>query len=99
MHWHTLAQLLAIIRLGQKARTIDHMRIVMRTTAGLIWAEGRWKGQPVQLQEHLFSDLWTIYEDDDTLHWLPQREQHEARTLEMLENQYVEWRAARMTES
>lgn len=93
--WHTLAQLLSVIRLGQKARTMDHMRIVIRTTAGLVWAEGRWKGQPVQLQEHLFSDLWTIYEDEDTIPWLSQQEKHEQLIIEMLENQYIEWRAER----
>ncbi len=98
MNWHTLAQLLAVIQLGQKARTMDGMRIVMRTTAGLVWADGRLQGQPVQLQEHLFSDLWTIYEDEDTLAWLPQRKQHTERTREMLENQYLEWRADRIIE-
>ncbi|WPP40586.1 hypothetical protein SK066_18610 [Paenibacillus hunanensis] len=98
MMWHTLAQLLAVIQLGQKARTMDGMRIVIRTTAGLVWAEGRLQGQPVPLQEHLFSDLWTIFEDDDSLVWLAERQQHTERTLEMLENQYLEWRAERITE-
>lgn len=96
MAWYTLGQLLSAIRLGQKARTLDGVRIVLRTDAGLVWAEGRTVGQPVSLQEHLFSDLWTIYEDEETQKWLPQREAYERRLHEMLENQYLEWRVERM---
>ncbi|WP_046213202.1 hypothetical protein [Paenibacillus wulumuqiensis] len=95
MNWYTLGQMLSAIRLGQKARTMDSMRTVIRTTDGLLWAEGRQSGQRVSLQDYLFTDLWTIYEDEDTAIWLPQRDSHEQREREMLENQYMEWRAQR----
>ncbi|WP_046225641.1 hypothetical protein [Paenibacillus dauci] len=98
MNWYTLGQMLSAIRLGQKARTMDGIRIVIRTTDGLLWAEGRLSGQRVSLQDYLFTDLWTIYEDEDTVSWLPQRDSYEQREREMLENQYLEWRAERRTE-
>jgi len=98
MNWYTLGQMLSAIRLGQKARTMDGIRIVIRTTDGLLWAEGRLSGQHVSLQDHLFTDLWTIYEDEDTVSWLSQRDSYEQREREMLENQYLEWRAERRTE-
>lgn len=96
MTWYTLGQLLSAIRIGQKARTMDGMRVVLRSDAGLVWAEGRTAGQPVGLQEHLFSDLWTIFEDEETQRWLPERDVYERRLHEMLENQYWEWRAERL---
>ncbi|WP_411345412.1 hypothetical protein ACE3MZ_05160 [Paenibacillus sp. WLX1005] len=96
MTWYTLGQLLSAIRIGQKARTMDGMRVVLRSDAGLVWAEGRTAGQSVGLQEHLFSDLWTIFEDEETQRWLPERDVYERRLHEMLENQYLEWRADRL---
>lgn len=92
MNWYTLGQLLSAIRLGQKARTMDGGRAVWRNHAGLVWAEGRMAGQLVQLQEHLFTDLWTIYEDEDTYTMQSEQEAYEQRVREMLENQYMEWR-------
>lgn len=91
MQWYTFGQMMAVIRLGQQASTIDNARIIMRTTQGIIWVNGRQQGQCVEIKDYLFSDLWHIYEDEDTLISLSEREQYEQREHHMLENQYMEW--------
>lgn len=95
MQWHTFGQMIAIIRLGQKAITIDEARMIMRTTKGIIWANGREQGRCVEIKDYLFSDLWRICEDEDTSMVVSEREQYEQHEYHMLENQYMEWWAER----
>lgn len=95
MQWYTFGQMIAMIRLGQKASTIDEARIMMRTTKGIIWINGRQQGQCVAIQDYLFSDLWRIYDDEDSAISLPERQQYEQQEYHMLENQYMEWWAER----
>lgn len=44
----------------------------------------------VEIKDYLFSDLWRIYEDQESQQEGIGREQHEQREREMLENQYEE---------
>lgn len=48
----------------------------------------------VEIKDYLFSDLWRIYEDEESQQEGIGREQHEQREREMLENQYEELRWA-----
>jgi hypothetical protein len=93
MKCYTFGQMLMTIRMGQKAETPDG-RIVMRTSAGLIWTNGILNGKTVEIKDYLFSDLWQIYEDEDSKKEAVGREKHEEREREMLENQYEELRLA-----
>lgn len=95
MQWYTFGQMIAMIRLGQKASTIDEARIMMRTIKGIIWVNGRQQGQCVAIQDYLFSDLWRIYDDEDSVISLSERQQYEQQEYHMLENQYMEWWAER----
>lgn len=79
------------IRIGQKAATPDG-RTVLRTSGGLFWLEGRLAGETVEIKDYLFSDIWTIYEDEESLREGSVREEHERREREMLVNQYEEAR-------
>ncbi|OKP78785.1 hypothetical protein A3842_13785 [Paenibacillus sp. P3E] len=91
MEWYTFGQMLMHIRLGQKAATPDG-RIVLRTSAGLLWQGGRMDGVFVEIKDYLFSDLWRIYEDEASLKESHNRDFLERREREMLENQYEEQR-------
>jgi len=93
MECYTFGQMLMTIRMGQKAETSDG-RIVMRTSAGLIWTNGILNGKTVEIKDYLFSDLWQIYEDEESMKEGIGREKHEKREREMLENQYEELRIA-----
>lgn len=93
MECYTFGQMLMTIRMGQKAETPDS-RIVMRTSAGLIWTNGILNGKTVEIKDYLFSDLWQIYEDEESMKEGIGREKHEKREREMLENQYEELRLA-----
>ncbi|AIQ72601.1 MULTISPECIES: hypothetical protein [Paenibacillus] len=93
MEWYTFGQMLMAIRMGQKAETPDG-RMVMRTSTGLFWINGILKGKVVEIKDYLFSDLWRIYEDEESQQEGIGREQHEQREREMLENQYEELRWA-----
>lgn len=91
MEWYTFGQMLMQIRLGQKAVTPDG-RTVIRTSGGLVWQEGRLAGAVVEIRDYLFSDIWTIIQDEESLREAGDREAHERREREMLVNQYEEAR-------
>lgn len=91
MEWYTFGQMLMKIRLGQKAVTPDG-RTVIRTSGGLVWQEGRLAGAVVEIRDYLFSDIWTITQDEESLREAADRETHERREREMLVNQYEEAR-------
>lgn len=93
MKCYTFGQMLMAIRIGQKAETPDG-RIVMRTAEGLFWTSGIFSGRVVEIKDYLFSDLWQIYEDEESKQVGIDREKHERREREMLENQYEELRLA-----
>lgn len=61
---------------------------------GTFWINGILKGKVVEIKDYLFSDLWRIYEDEESQQEGIGREQHEQREREMLENQYEELRWA-----
>ncbi|QWU17139.1 hypothetical protein SAMN04487895_11395 [Paenibacillus sophorae] len=89
MEWHTFGQMLMNIRVGQKASTPDG-RTLVRTPEGLCWSGGRRDGVLVEIRGYLFSDLWRIFEDEESSVWAAGREEAEALEREMLENQYEE---------
>ncbi|WP_054938964.1 hypothetical protein [Paenibacillus ihuae] len=91
MKWYTLGQMLMQIRIGQKAATPDG-RTVLRTSRGLFWQNGRSAGASVEIKGYLFSDIWNIFEDDESLRESAGREELEQREREMLANQYEEIR-------
>lgn len=91
MEWYTFGQLLMHIRIGQKGSTPDG-RTVLRTASGLFWQGGRMDGTAVEIKEYLFSDIWRIYEDEQSLKHSSGREEQERKEREMLENQYEELR-------
>jgi hypothetical protein len=91
MQWYTFGQMIAVIRLGQCASTIDEARTIMRTAKGIIWVNGREQGRYVEIKDYLFSDLWRIHEDEEISISLAEREQYEQHEYHMLENQYMEW--------
>ncbi|WP_151733175.1 hypothetical protein [Paenibacillus tengchongensis] len=95
MDWYTTGQMLHAIRIGQKASTPDG-RTVLRTTRGLFWNGGRADGMLVELKDYLFTEIWTIYEDEESLEAGAGKEQQELREREMLENQYEEVRRKRL---
>lgn len=88
MDWFTLGNMISRIRIGQKASTPGFSRTVIRRPDGLFWVGGIWAGQVVQVRDFLFSDIWTIYEDEETEQWLEFRQRHEKMEREMIENQY-----------
>ncbi|WP_310831581.1 hypothetical protein [Paenibacillus pedocola] len=91
MKWYTFGQMLMQIRIGQKAATPDG-RTVLRTSKGLLWQNGRSAGAAVEIKDYLFSDIWNIFEDDESLQESAGREELEQREREMLANQYEEIR-------
>ncbi|WP_379132246.1 hypothetical protein [Paenibacillus sp. sgz500958] len=91
MEWYTFGQMLMNVRTGQKASTPDG-RTVLRTPAGMFWRGGTMDGKIVEIKDYLFSDLWRIYEDEESLKERGNRGEHERREREMLENQYEELR-------
>lgn len=93
MECYTFGQMLMAIRIGQKAETPDG-RTVIRTSEGLVWTSGILSGRIVEIKDYLFSDLWQIYEDEESINVGLDREKHERREREMLENQYEELRLA-----
>ncbi|MNW34862.1 hypothetical protein D3C74_118490 [compost metagenome] len=92
MDWLTLGHMVRSIRIGQKASTPGYGRTVIRRPDGLYWANGILSGKVVELRDYLFSDIWTIYEDEDSKQWVEYRDQIEKREREMIENQYEEAR-------
>ncbi|WP_042197888.1 hypothetical protein [Paenibacillus camerounensis] len=91
MQWYTFGQMLARIRIGQKAVTPDG-RAVIRSAGGLLWRGGRLSGTVVEIRDYLFSDIWAISEDETVMPESGLREAHERREREMLINQYEEVR-------
>ncbi|WP_150265324.1 hypothetical protein [Paenibacillus tepidiphilus] len=91
MNWYTTGQMLHAIRIGQKASTPDG-RTVLRTARGLFWSGGRADGTVVELKDYLFTEIWNLYEDAESLEAGAGREAQERREREMLENQYEEVR-------
>ncbi|MNH46247.1 hypothetical protein D3C71_1991180 [compost metagenome] len=63
MKWYTFGQMLMQIRIGQKAATPEG-RTVLRTARGLFWQGGRLAGAAVEIKDYLFSNIWTIFEDE-----------------------------------
>ncbi|MCG7377642.1 MULTISPECIES: hypothetical protein [Paenibacillus] len=92
MEWYTLGHMITRIRIGQKASTPGFSRTVIRRPDGLFWVGGIWAGQVVQLRDFLFSDIWTIYEDEDTEQWLAFRDSYERKEQEMIVNQFEDLR-------
>ncbi|MEY8744056.1 hypothetical protein [Paenibacillus tundrae] len=92
MEWYTLGHMITRIRIGQKASTPGFSRTVIRRPDGLFWVGGIWAGQVVQLRDFLFSDIWTIYEDEDTEQWLAFRDLYERKEQEMIVNQFEDLR-------
>ena len=98
MEWFTFGNMLGKIRIGQKASTPGFSRTVIRTPSGLYWTGGMWNGKVVEIRDYLFSDIWTIYEDEESLTWEEYREPLEREIIEMIMNQYEEERAQRHEE-
>lgn len=98
MEWFTFGNMLETIRIGQKASTPCFSRTVIRTPSGLYWTGGIWNGKVVEIRDYLFSDIWTIYEDEESLVWEEYREPMERKIIEMITNQYEEERAQRLEE-
>ena len=92
MDWFTLGNMITRIRIGQKASTPGFSRTVTRRPDGLFWVGGIWSGQVVQLRDFLFSDIWTIYDDEETEQWLEFRTKVEQKEREMIENQFEDLR-------
>ncbi|PYE48563.1 hypothetical protein HUB98_22625 [Paenibacillus barcinonensis] len=92
MDWFTLGNMITRIRIGQKASTPGFSRTVIRRPDGLFWVGGIWSGQVVQLRDFLFSDIWTIYDDEETEQWLEFRTKVEQMEREMIVNQYEDLR-------
>jgi len=90
--WFTLGNMITRIRIGQKASTPGFSRTVIRRPDGLFWVGGIWSGQVVQLRDFLFSDIWTIYDDEETEQWLEFRSQVEQKEREMIVNQFEDLR-------
>ncbi|WIV20032.1 hypothetical protein QPK24_04765 [Paenibacillus polygoni] len=98
MEWFTFGNMVETIRIGQKASTPGFSRTVIRTPSGLYWTGGIWNGKIVEIRDYLFSDIWTIYEDEESLVWEEYREPMERKIVEMITNQYEEERAQRREE-
>lgn len=92
LDWFTLGNMITRIRIGQKASTPGFSRTVIRRPDGLFWVGGIWSGQIVQLRDYLFSDIWTIYDDEETEQWLEYRTQIEQKEREMIVNQFEDLR-------
>lgn len=92
MDWYTLGNMITRIRIGQKASTPGFSCTVIRRPDGLFWVGGIWSGQVVQLRDFLFSDIWTIYDDEETEQWLEFRSQVEQKEREMIVNQFEDLR-------
>ncbi|MCM3785213.1 hypothetical protein M3231_19750 [Neobacillus mesonae] len=88
MEWYTFSNMIGQIRIGQKASTPGHSRTVIRKPDGLYWSSGIWNGKVVEMKDYLFSDIWTIYEDEESLVWLEYRAQAEQKEQEMITNQF-----------
>lgn len=95
MEWFTFGNMLGQIRIGQKASTSGFTRTVIRTPSGLYWSGGIWNGKIVEIRDYLFSDIWTIYEDEESLAWEKYREPLEREITEMITNQYEDEREKR----
>ncbi|MFB5267524.1 hypothetical protein ACE41H_12125 [Paenibacillus enshidis] len=87
MEWLTLPSMLGRIRIGQKASTPGFGRTVIRRPDGLYWCGGLLNGKIVEIRDYLFSDIWTLYEDEESLQWIKFREREEHKEREMIENQ------------
>ncbi|WP_211747010.1 hypothetical protein [Paenibacillus sp. Marseille-Q4541] len=98
MQWFTFGNMVERIRIGQKASTPGFLRTVIRTPEGLFWNGGTWNGKIVEIRDYLFSDIWTIYEDEESLMWEKGREPLEHRIVEMITNQFEEERVRRHEE-
>lgn len=88
MEWVTLGHMIGSIRVGQKASTPGFSRTVIRRPDGLYWTQGILSGKMVEVRDYLFSDIWTIYEDEESSQWIEFRESKEVLEREMIINQY-----------
>ncbi|WP_256702743.1 hypothetical protein [Paenibacillus sp. FSL H7-0326] len=88
MEWCTFSNMIGSIKIGQKASTPGYSRTVIRKPDGLYWSSGLWNGRIVEIKDYLFSDIWTIYEDEESLVWFEYREEAEQKELEKIKNQY-----------
>ncbi|ALP35846.1 hypothetical protein ASL14_06345 [Paenibacillus sp. IHB B 3084] len=88
MEWYMFSPMISRIRVGQKASTPGFSRILIRRPEGLYWSGGSQSGKVVEIRDYLFSDIWTIYEDEECEPWIGLREQMEPREQDMIINQY-----------
>ncbi|QDH22253.1 hypothetical protein [Saccharibacillus brassicae] len=95
MGWYTFGQMLHAIELGQVAEAADGERRMKLLPEGMVWLNGPYAGGVVRVQGYLFSDLWTIREDDPFEPALEERANWKRKQMEMLENQLFEQRARR----
>lgn len=95
MAWYTLGQMLHAIELGQIAEAADGERRMRLHPEGMVWLNGPYAGRLVNIQSYLFSDLWTIHEDEASGISLEERASWKRKQEEMLENQLFEQRARR----
>ncbi|KAF6618463.1 hypothetical protein HFE03_04485 [Paenibacillus sp. EKM102P] len=91
MEWYMFGPMISRIRVGQKASTPGYSRTVIRRPNGLYWTDGGQAGKVVEIRDYLFSDIWTIYEDEECEPWIGLREQMERREQEMIINQYEDF--------
>ncbi|OWR33090.1 hypothetical protein CDO73_00855 [Saccharibacillus sp. O23] len=99
MTGYTFGQMLEAIELGQVAEAEDGIRRMKLTSEGMIWLTGPYAGRIVEVRGYLLSDLWTIREDDGNESSAEEREQWRRKRTEMLENQWFERRARRLSPS
>ncbi|GEM_PF-973315 len=95
MNWYTFGQMLEAIELGQLAEAADGLRRMKLTPEGLVWANGPYSGQLVQVRSYLLSDIWTLLEDNENKTLAEEREYWRHKRTEMLENQWFEQRERR----
>ncbi|CAM3501535.1 MULTISPECIES: hypothetical protein [Saccharibacillus] len=95
MNWYTFGQMLHAIELGQVAEAADGERRMKLLPEGMVWLNGPYAGGLVRVQGYLFSDLWTIREDDPFEPEVEERAKWKRKRTEMLENQLFDRRARR----
>jgi hypothetical protein len=88
LEWYMFGPMISRIRMGQKVSTSGFSRTMIRCPDGLYWSGGILSGKIVEIRDYLFSDIWTIYEDEECGQWIGFREQMEPRKQEMIINQY-----------
>ncbi|OWA34316.1 hypothetical protein B9G55_18560 [Saccharibacillus sp. O16] len=95
MSWYTFGQMLEAIELGQIAVAADGIRRMKLTPEGLVWLNGPYAGNYVQIRSYLFSDIWTLAEEDGDGISTEERKDWRRKRTEMLENQWLEQRERR----